>query len=82
MQNVSSKFPGVGHTASPEILGLGDPGAMTRVRGAGRGAQILLGGAGRRAPLPTLVPPGAASQPTPAPLPRLTRTIEATQHQP
>ena len=32
MQNVSSKFPGVGDPASPEMVGLGDPGAMTRVR--------------------------------------------------
>ncbi len=54
MQNVSSKFPGVGHPASPEMVGLGDPGAMTLVRpgahgGAGRGVHILLGGAGRGA---------------------------------
>jgi hypothetical protein len=54
MQNVYSKFPGVGRPASPEMVGLGDPGAMTRVGpgaqgGAGRGAQILLGGAGRGA---------------------------------
>jgi hypothetical protein len=55
MQNVSSKFPGIGKPASPEMVGLGDPGAMTRLRpgehgGAGRGAQILLGGAGRGPP--------------------------------
>ncbi len=54
MQNVSSKFPGVGNPASPEMVGLGDPDAMTRLRpgahgGAGRGAQNLLGGAGRGA---------------------------------
>jgi hypothetical protein len=51
MQNWSSKILGVGHTASPEMVGLGDPGAMTRARpgahgGVGRGEQILLGGSG------------------------------------
>jgi hypothetical protein len=62
MQNVSSKFPGVGNPASPDMVGLGDPGAMTRVRpgahgGAGRWVQILLGGAGRGAQVCTPVRP-------------------------
>jgi hypothetical protein len=50
MPDVPSKLPGLGH---PPMVRLGGPGVMTRVRpgahgGAGRGAQILLGGAGRK----------------------------------